>query len=125
VIHGIGVDIVEVARLARLVNRTRFIERVFTAAEADYCRAGVNVAERFAGRFAAKEAVAKALGIGLPWRDVEILRQASGRPEVVLRGRAAEAAGEGIVLVSISHCHDYAMAQAVHCRATDNDPGRS
>lgn len=122
-IQGIGVDIVEIDRLARLMDNSRFLARVFTPAERDYCTAGANRAERFAGRFAAKEAVAKALGLGLPWRDVEIRREDSGRPVVRLHGRAQAAAGGGTALVSISHCREYAVAHAVVVAATDNGDG--
>ena len=111
-IDGIGVDIIELDRIAEAVRRDRFRTRVFTEAEQQYCDA-CEGPERYAGRFAAKEAVAKALGISLSWRDVEIVRAASGAPSARLHGKAAERLGARQILVSISHCRAYAVAQAV------------
>ena len=93
-IIGIGVDIVDVARVETLLTRyqDRFVNRLFTDAEAGYARRSVRMAERLAGRFAMKEAVLKALGTGksqgILWRDVETIRGAMGRPEVKLYGNA-------------------------------------
>ncbi|HZD54985.1 MAG TPA: holo-ACP synthase [Candidatus Aquicultoraceae bacterium] len=93
-IAGIGVDIVEVARVEELLARyrDRFVRRVFTDAEAGYARKSVREAERLAGRFAVKEAVLKAFGTGksggILWRDVETVRGARGKPEVMLYGNA-------------------------------------
>jgi holo-[acyl-carrier protein] synthase len=112
VIDGIGIDIIEIERVARAVANPRFRERVFTAAEREYCDACAN-AERYAGRFAAKEAIAKALGAGLNWKDVEILCAPSGAPVPRLSGKAAERLGDRRLHVSISHCRAYAVAQAV------------
>lgn len=112
-IDGIGVDIIEIPRIARAVLRRRFVTRVFTPAEAAYCECGSRSAERFAGRFAAKEAIAKALGRSLNWQEVEILPLRSGKPEARLSGAAAGRLAGRRLLVSISHCHTYAVAQAV------------
>ena len=93
-IAGIGVDIVDVARIQALLDRygERFLARVYTEAEAAYAMGGANRAERLAGRFAVKEAVMKALGTGksqgILWRDVETLRGRLGKPEVRLHGQA-------------------------------------
>jgi holo-[acyl-carrier protein] synthase len=93
-IVGIGVDIVDVARVEDILARyqDRFVRRLFTDAEAGYARRSVRSAERLAGRFAVKEAVLKALGTGksqgILWRDVETIRGAMGRPEVKLYGNA-------------------------------------
>ena len=111
-IDGIGIDIIELDRIAEAIRRERFRLRVFTEAEREYCD-GCDGPERYAGRFAAKEAVAKALGIVLSWRDVEILHTATGAPRVRLHGRAAEALGERNLLLSISHCRSYAVAEAL------------
>ncbi len=111
-IDGIGVDIIELDRIAEAVRRDRFRSRVFTEAERQYCD-GCEGAERYAGRFAAKEAVAKALGIALSWREVEILHASGGAPIARLHGKAAERLGDRCLLVSISHCRAYAVAQAV------------
>ena len=113
-ITGVGTDIVEVGRIRQVLKRrANFAARVFTAAEREYCLSGGNPAHRFAGRFAAKEAVAKSLGISLAWQDVEILADRSGKPVVgFLNGATALATGRK-VLVSISHCRSYAVAHAV------------
>jgi len=87
-IAGIGVDIVDIARIQALLDRhgERFLRRVYTDAETAYAMSGANKAERLAGRFAVKEAVLKALGTGksqgILWRDIETLRGRLGRPEV-------------------------------------------
>jgi holo-[acyl-carrier protein] synthase len=111
-VEGIGVDIIELDRIARAVRRASFRDRVFTAAEQDYC-AGCTGPERYAGRFAAKEAVAKALGVSLRWKEVEILRNSQGAPEAHLHGQAAARLAGRRLLVSISHCRSYAVAQAL------------
>lgn len=113
-----GVDLIEIDRVARAIERwgERFIRRVYTDGEAAYCHGRP---ERFAGRFAAKEAVSKALGVGirrLRWRDIEILPQRSGKPIVSLYGRAEEVAhAQGVVglEVSISHSRTDAIAFVV------------
>lgn len=93
-IVGIGVDIVDVERVKDLLARyrDRFVRRVFTGPEAEYAGRSVREAERFAGRFAVKEAVLKAFGTGksqgILWRDVETVRGARGKPEVRLYGNA-------------------------------------
>jgi holo-[acyl-carrier protein] synthase len=93
-IVGIGVDIVDVERVKDLLARyrDRFVQRVFTDAEAEYAGRSVREAERLAGRFAVKEAVLKAFGTGksqgILWRDVETVRGAMGKPEVKLYGNA-------------------------------------
>jgi holo-[acyl-carrier protein] synthase len=118
---GIGTDLVYVPRLAAiLVRQPGVVQRVYTAAEAAYCQAHRTPAPRFAGRFAAKEAVLKALGTGLArgmrWRDIEIAAGPRGAPEVRLHGAvAAWARAQGVraVHVSISHHGDYALACAV------------
>lgn len=113
-ITGIGTDIIEVGRIKHAMTRHRaFIARVFTPAEQEYCLSYANPAERFAGRFAAKEAVAKSLGISLSWQDVEILPADSGNPIVELHGKAADMAHGRSIIVSISHCRSYAVAYAI------------
>lgn len=120
-IHGIGIDMVEVARIERLLGEGgRFVGRVFTAAERAYCDAQARPAIHYAARFAAKEAVAKAFGTGIgehvAFLDIEILRGESGAPRVVLAGAGREYAarhGIGEILVSLTHCRDHAAANAV------------
>ena len=118
-IVGIGVDIVDIARIQGLLDRygDRFLRRVYTEKETVYAMSGANRAERLAGRFAVKEAVMKALGIGksqgILWRDAETVRGRSGKPEVHLHGQAvkwAKLRGGGAVHVSITHDGGKAVA---------------
>jgi len=120
---GVGVDLVEVDRVERmLVERGNHVyERLLTPAEGAYCAAMGRPAEHIAARLAAKEAIYKALqgtpeARGIGWREIEVLRLADGRPDVVLTGRAESRAGElGVrrVLLSLSHTHRTAIAVAV------------
>lgn len=117
---SVGIDVVEISRIGRIVaDRPRFVERVYCPAEADYARAGADPAERFAARFAAKEAGLKALGLGLggaDFIDLEIVKRPSGKPEFVLSGRAQDKATElgiGSWLVSLSHSEEVAIAIVV------------
>jgi len=121
-IFGIGIDVVENARVADAIRRhgDRFIQKIYQAAEAEYCRKMKDPAPHFAGRFAAKEAVSKAFGTGFAgqfdWKDIEVRRKATGEPFVVLHDGAAELAkrlGIASVLVSLSHSQDYAVANAI------------
>lgn len=117
-----GIDITPVARVREMLDRhgDSFRERCFTEAEAKHCDAGGRTAEHYAGRFAAKEAVLKALGTGwsggIAWTDVEILAMPGGEPRVVLHGKAAQAArARGITAwaVSISHTDELAIASVI------------
>jgi holo-[acyl-carrier protein] synthase len=128
-IIGIGTDITECLRIARMIERhgELFINRVYTPVEISYCQARKQATQHFTGRWAAKEAVLKALGTGwvrgISWRDVEIRNEPGGKPVVGIRGGAKEVVEQlGItkILVSISHCHTHATAYAV---AVGNDPG--
>ena len=117
---GIGVDVVDVDRMRGSLARTpRLAERLFTPAERDYCLSRRDPAERFAVRFAAKEAAMKALGVGLgafAWHDVEVARAESGQPTLVVTGRAARLAAErGVTswLVTLAHTATVAHAVAV------------
>ena len=117
----LGIDIIKVERIADALRRfgDRFPKRVLTEAEQRYVR---NRPENFAGRWAAKEAVSKVLGLGVRgvgWRDIEIVRLPTGAPAVRLSGRAAQRAeqlGMGRIAVSISHEGDYAVAIAFGIR---------
>ena len=118
-IVGIGIDIVDIRRLRRALERQgdRFLMRVFTAAERDYCRAHRDAAPYFAARFAAKEALFKALGTGwaqgVTWHDAEVLRNEKGAPSLALSGRAEEISrslGTQSVHVSLSHSEEAAIA---------------
>jgi len=116
---GIGIDAVDVARFrAVLARRPSIVDRLFTTAERDaVCRGSVDGAARLAARFAAKEAVMKALGVGLgsfAFADVEVVSAPSGAPSLVLRGRAAELAGErGVRDWRLSLTHTSHIAEAV------------
>ena len=121
-IIGIGADLAEVARIREAIGRhgERFLKRVFTPLEIDYCRGHRNAAERFAARFAAKEALMKALGTGwrrgIRWRDIEVVNAASGQPELNLCGKAQEifhALGGVQLHLSLTHTEEYALAQVV------------
>ena len=121
-IVGLGIDIAEVDRIESAIRRygQRFLQRVFTAAEIDYCQSKANAFERFAGRFAAKEAAMKAIGTGwrrgVSWRDFEVVREPSGRPVIRFSGVAAgfaERLGATRALVSITHTAAQAIAQVI------------
>ena len=118
---GLGVDIVEIAHMKRILTRTpSFATKVFSEAECAYCNEKPNPEVHFATRFAAKEAVVKALGTGfaegIGVRDIEVKRNAKGRPYVVLTGRAREVARElGVreLPLSLSFTHTEAVACAM------------
>jgi holo-[acyl-carrier protein] synthase len=121
-IVGTGIDIAEVPRIARSIARfgDRFIQRVFTDGEIRYCNSKANRVERYAARFAAKEAAMKAIGTGwnygVTWRDVEVSRIPGGRPTIRFHGKAAEFAnkiGARNVALSISHTEQIAIAQVI------------
>lgn len=126
-IIGIGTDIIECLRIAQMIERhgELFINRVYTPHEIQYCQTRKAATQHYAGRWAAKEAVLKALGTGwrkgISWRDIEIRNEPGGRPLVVLRGGArdvSEQLGITQMLISISHCRSHATAYAV---AQDDD----
>ena len=119
---GLGIDLVEVARIEQSIARhgAKFLGRVFTAGEIAYCGGMKQPAPFYAARFAAKEAVAKALGTGIGsscgWLEVEVRRKASGEPFIVLHAAAAATAqrlGIDSILLSLSHTDHYAVAQAI------------
>ena len=117
-----GVDIAEVGRIQGAVERygETFLKRIFTVREREYCERFKNKYERYAGRFAAKEAAMKALGTG--WRrgvkgvDLEVVRETSGRPTLAIMGEAAKIAqqlGVKSVALSITHTESQALAQVI------------
>lgn len=121
-IVGTGIDITEVSRIAAAIERygERFLNRVYTPREIEYCRSKRNASERFAARFAAKEAAMKAIGTGLrrgvTWQDVEVGREPGGRPTILFTGKAAEFAaklGMKRVALSLTHTEETAMAQVI------------
>ncbi len=120
---GLGIDLVEVARIRGLLTKhgDRFKERTFTAGEIAYCDACADPAMHYAARFAAKEAAAKAIGTGLwaegvDWKDFEVTREASGKPHLLLHGGAkhhADIQGVTRVLISLTHTQELAQAQVI------------
>jgi len=121
-IIGLGVDITEVPRIQAAIEGRgqRFLDRVFTPNEIAYCERFKNKFERYAGRFAAKEAAMKALGTGwrrgIRWVDLEVVREQSGRPSMSLAGEAAKIAAQlGVkrISLSITHTESEALAQVI------------
>lgn len=119
---GIGTDIVECLRIARMIERhgEQFIQRVYTPPEIEYCSSRKAATQHYAGRWAAKEAVLKALGTGwapgIHWRDIEVHNDIHGRPLIRLGGLAREVCGRlGVaeIHISISHCRSHATAYAL------------
>jgi holo-[acyl-carrier protein] synthase len=121
-IVGTGIDIAEVPRIREAIERhgERFLKRVFTEGEIQYCESKANRVERYAARFAAKEAGMKAIGTGwnhgVRWRDIEVARKPGGRPTLLLHGKAAEFAaklGATNIALSLTHTAEEAMAQVI------------
>ncbi len=121
-IVGMGIDITEVSRIAAAIARhgERFLHRVFTPAEIRYCESKKNRYERYAARFAAKEATMKAVGTGwrhgVAWTDIEVGREPGGRPTLHLSGRVKQHAdnlGMHHASISLTHTEDTAMAQVI------------
>src|SRR6202171_3189121 len=121
-IVGSGIDIAEVPRIRAAIERfgERFLQRIFTAGEIRYCDSKANRVERYAARFAAKEAAMKALGTGWNhggrWRDIEVWRPPGGGPTLTFPGKAAEFAarlGTANIALSLSHTPEQAIAQVI------------
>ena len=121
-IVGTGIDITEVPRIREAIEHhgERFLKRIFTDGEIQYCESKANRIERYAARFAAKEAGMKAIGTGwnhgVRWRDIEVARQPGGRPTLLLHGKAAEFAaklGATNIALSLTHTEAEAMAQVI------------
>jgi holo-[acyl-carrier protein] synthase len=129
-IVGLGTDIVEIVRIGEMIDRhgEAFLNRIYTQEEIRYCQKRKHCNEAFAGRWAAKEAVMKALGTGfirgIGWQDIEILAEKSGKPYVNIKGGAGEHAkkiGVERILITISHCRAYATATAIGVGSKFND----
>jgi holo-[acyl-carrier protein] synthase len=121
-ILGIGTDIIECPRIGKMIENhgELFLRRIYTEREIRYCNARKHAIEHFAGRWAAKEAILKAIGTGrshgIAWTHIEVRNGTDGRPQVLVCGAARDFARErGIadILVSISHCRTYATAYAM------------
>ncbi|MEM7784101.1 MAG: holo-ACP synthase [Planctomycetota bacterium] len=126
-VYGIGTDIIECDRIAQMIEKHQdvFIQRVFTESEIEYCAARKAAVQHYAGRWAAKEAILKAMGTGwakgIQWTDIEIVNQMGGKPEVQLGGQAkviCDSLTIEEILISISHCREFATAFATAlCRS--------
>ena len=121
-IVGTGIDLTEIERIKKTVDRfgTRFLNRIYTAGEQAYCLRKRQAAESLAARFAAKEAAAKALGTGISrgvtWLEIEVIREPGGRPSLRFHGRAAQIAarlGAAHSALSLTHTGGLAMASVV------------
>lgn len=123
-ILGIGNDIIEVDRIKGDIDRfgPRFLDRLFTPKEQKYCFQHQEPAKNFAGRFAAKEALVKAIGTGfregITWLDIEIINDAHGKPSVELFGKLKELTHPSQFFLSISHCREYATAVVIWSRSS-------
>ena len=131
---GLGTDLTEIARIARSIERhgERFLARIYTPGEIAYCQRKRSFAESFAARFAAKEAAAKALGTGISrgvsWQEFEVTRAPSGKPSLLLHGRAAQLAAQlGVVstALSLTHAREFAMAVVIFENGACNPAGHS
>ena len=118
---GIGTDIVEVTRIGDMIEKhdQTFIQKVFTEGEIEYCGPRKSAVQHYAGRWAAKEAILKAIGTGwskgIKWTDIEVINEMGGKPYVKLAGKAIEVCSDrGIneILITISHCNLFATAFA-------------
>ncbi|MES2273795.1 MAG: holo-ACP synthase, partial [Chlamydiota bacterium] len=117
-LQGLGNDIIEIERIRRSIERhgSHFLNRLFTEREQEYCMQFKDPAPHFAGRFAAKEAIAKALGTGfgahLSWHDLEVVNNEEGKPIVLISENGRKRFNNPRVLLSISHSAAYATAVA-------------
>ena len=117
-VYSVGVDLIEIERVDQLLEKygEKFLKRIYTEVEIKYCSKKQNKGS-FAARFAAKEAVFKATGLGLgksmTWKDVEVINDEKGKPEVKLYGRTAEILADKTIQLSLSHSRDAAIAIVV------------
>jgi holo-[acyl-carrier protein] synthase len=118
-VNSIGIDLVEIQRIEEAITRygEKFTDRVFTPWEIQYCHSKINPMLSFAGRFAVKEAVFKAVGTGfaegVKWKSVEVVNDRKGRPQVRLGKAIRDHIGEKEILISLSHTHNHAIAAAI------------
>ena len=118
-ITGLGTDIIAIARFEKSIKKygDKFLDKIFTQSEKDYCKAFADSTPRYAARFSAKEAVSKALGCGigenLAFHDIEILKDPSGKPYVSLSASANKHFYHPEFHLSISHCKEYATATVI------------
>lgn len=118
-IKGMGNDIVEIERIRKAydMHGLRFLQRLFTEKEQDYCLAHKDPVPRLAGRFSVKESIVKALGTGfgkdVSWLDLEILNDTLGKPELILSKKLQKSLRDPLILISISHCELYVTTMAI------------
>ncbi len=118
-IQGIGIDIIEIDRIREMIERhgDRFVLKIFTDREIEYCRSKKIPFQHFAGRYAAKEAFSKAIATGwrgeFRWRDIEVSNNEFGQPSITLYGKLAERIGSDKVLISMSHSDNTVVAFVV------------
>ena len=121
-IRGIGNDIIEMSRIRKSLMRYQqhFLNRIYTTGEQEYCFTRKDPIPGLAGRFAAKEAIAKALGTGigakLSWLDIEILNTPEGKPYAAFSSKIIDTFQDPKVLITISHCREYAVATAIYTK---------
>jgi holo-[acyl-carrier protein] synthase len=127
-----GIDLVDFPRIEQMIERhgDQFVNRVFTVAEQAYARANRNPVEKYAGRFAAKEAVMKLVGTGwrgrIAWTDIEVVNNVAGQPQVTLSGEVKEIAERlniRQISMSITHTANFAIASAIALIASNEDDG--
>ena len=115
-IKGIGVDIIEIDKIQRSIEQSgdAFLQKIFTPLEIAYCNAKHNRQQHFAARFAAKEAVTKALSTGwtgeFSWKDIEVMNDSSGQPRITLHGKLKDTLASCSVFVTISHSESHVVA---------------
>lgn len=118
-VKGIGVDIIEIERIKRSIEELgdTFVQKIFTTREITYCNSKPNTYQHFAARFAAKEALGKAVATGwageFRWKDVEVMNEPSGKPLLTLHGSMKETLAHCSVLVSLSHSDHHVVAMVV------------
>ncbi len=118
-VRGIGIDIIEIARVRKIIQQSgaRFLERVFTAGEIAYCSSKNNAHQHFAARFAAKEAVSKALSTGwagvFRWKDVEVINDPSGQPRIIVHGSLRQQLAASTILLTLSHSETHVVAMVL------------
>ena len=118
-VKGIGVDIIEIERIKKSIEELgdNFLQKIFTPGEIAYCNSKPNTHQHFAARFAAKEALSKAMATGwsggFRWKDVEVMNESSGKPLLTLHGSMKEILSQCSVLVSLSHSDHHVVAMVV------------
>jgi len=119
-VFGLGIDIIEIERIKQSIDKfgDKFIEKIFTPDEISYCSSKADKYQHYAARFAAKEAVSKSLSDlwneKYGWKDIEVMNNTKGKPDVVLKGDLLNAAADSLEIhISISHSRDYACCVAI------------